>query len=307
MVTATLRPALHVACLALAVSGAAAQEAPDADLRAASLGHVNDARAEARLSELERGPILEQAAQGHAEDMLARDFYAHVSPEGEGPRNRFLAAGGGEWELVAENIARCSGCAELDEARIEGFHEGWMNSPEHRANILRGGLSRYGFGAAAGDGVIYAVQMFAGPGEARGGDSAAISADEVTGIAVATLNEARQAEGIPAVAAHEDLVQAARRLVPEEISGFGLGDIGALGDALPGSGTGWSRLNAVAGACGGCGGTLTAGDVRSFVSGWLDGARRQDLLGPGLRAAGMTLRTDGQGRKIALLLLGAAR
>lgn len=304
-----LRRVLGAACFVLLACGAAgAQDALGADLRAASRGLVNDARAAAGLPPLDRGATLEAAAQGHAEDMLARDFYAHVSPGGAGPRDRFLDAGGGEWEVVAENIARCTGCTALDADRIARFHEGWMTSPEHRANILHEGLSRYGFGAASGEGVIYAVQMFAGPGAARGDDTRPVAPDAVTGIAVTALNEARQAAGVPAVAAHEDLVREARGLVPQDLSTFTLDDIGPLGAALPEGTTGWSRLSAVAGACGGCGSALTAGDVQSFVSGWLeDGARRRDLLDPALGHVGMTLRADGQGRKVALLLLGAAR
>ena len=56
------------------------------------------------------GPTLDKAAQAHAEDMLQRHYYAHETPEGKDPRDRFLAAGGSPSSLVEENIARCAGC-----------------------------------------------------------------------------------------------------------------------------------------------------------------------------------------------------
>lgn len=70
---------------------------------------------------------LQSAAQGHAEDMVARGYFAHTSPEGCGPICRAVEQGyrGG----AAENIAY--GYTTPNEAVT-----GWMNSPGHRANIL---------------------------------------------------------------------------------------------------------------------------------------------------------------------------
>ncbi len=53
----------------------------------------NEARAEHNVDELCVQENLMAAAQGHAEDMVQRDFYAHESPEGLTPGDRLLRAG----------------------------------------------------------------------------------------------------------------------------------------------------------------------------------------------------------------------
>ena len=47
---------------------------------------------------------LDQAAQRHAEDMLARGYFAHESPEGKTVRERARDAGY-DWRAIGENIA----------------------------------------------------------------------------------------------------------------------------------------------------------------------------------------------------------
>ena len=127
-----LRPIL---ALLLSGSAVAAQDAETLSRHALDL--VNEARQEQGLGSLALGDDLEEAAQAHAADMLERDFYAHVSPEGDDVADRYTDAGGSEWELVAENIARCIACdVPADLQRVDAFQKGWMNSPGHRANIL---------------------------------------------------------------------------------------------------------------------------------------------------------------------------
>ena len=132
---------------------AQAQQVGDLErLRQRALELVNQVRSEHDLPPLELGDILNEAAQAHAEDMLARDYYGHVSPDGENVMDRYQEAGGDRWRLVLENIAQCQGCPTPPTAeRVEAFQEGWMESPGHRENILSRGLDRFGFGIAASD------------------------------------------------------------------------------------------------------------------------------------------------------------
>ena len=111
-------------------------------VRTALLAAVNAARRDAGLAPLAADPRLDSAAQAHADDMLARSYYAHVSPEGSTPRARveaagFLAAG------VAENIA-------ARHLSPEDAMAGWMASADHRANILNPRLTSLGAGVAVG-------------------------------------------------------------------------------------------------------------------------------------------------------------
>ncbi len=164
--TALLRLCL-AACLVL-VAARVPHSAETGDLsalRSQALDLVNAARREHGREPLSLADPLNEAAQDHAGDMLSRDYYAHVSPEGEDARDRYIARGGDRYELVAENIAMCSGCAEVPRASsVEQMQQRWMDSPHHRENILRAGIVQFGYGIVAGEGKLYAVQTFAGPG-----------------------------------------------------------------------------------------------------------------------------------------------
>jgi len=128
--------------------------------RQAMLAQANALRRAAGAPPLALDPRLNAAAQRHAEDMLARSFYAHDTPEGEGPGERVRAAGYPAPALVGENIAR--GALSVEEALA-----GWTRSREHRNNLLHGAFTGLGVGYAAGrdaDGwTVVWVQDFARP------------------------------------------------------------------------------------------------------------------------------------------------
>lgn len=110
-------------------------------LRRAMLSRVNEERRKTRRPPLRVNPHLERAAQRHAEDMLARAFYGHQTPEGLGPFQR-AAAAGYRPASVAENIAQ-------GQYSLEEVMDGWMKSEPHRRDIL-GRFSEVGFGFARG-------------------------------------------------------------------------------------------------------------------------------------------------------------
>ncbi|MBX7265549.1 CAP domain-containing protein [Micromonospora sp. Llam7] len=101
-----------------------------------------------RLLPLRWDDRLEVAAAFHAVDMHERNFFAHQSPEGDGPGDRARAVGYVQgW--IAENNARGAD-------RAGEVHDAWVNSPEHYANIID---PKYKVFAAARSG-IYWVEMF---------------------------------------------------------------------------------------------------------------------------------------------------
>jgi uncharacterized protein YkwD len=106
------------------------------------LARVNAERAAAGVRPFSLDLRLNAAAQSHAEDMLARSYYGHESPEGTRPRDR-IQAKGYKPELVAENIAR--GALSVDDAV-----DGWLRSRDHRRNLLHPRLTEMGIGLAAG-------------------------------------------------------------------------------------------------------------------------------------------------------------
>lgn len=123
---------------------------------------VNRDRTLNKLKPLVADPLLSQAAQLYAEDMLNRNYFSHISPEGKNPRDRYVTAGGSPRVGVGENIAKAEirGLG-LTYGEAEKFQRGWMYSNGHRANLLTAEYKKFGYGVATGrDGRIYAVQMF---------------------------------------------------------------------------------------------------------------------------------------------------
>jgi uncharacterized protein YkwD/stress response protein SCP2 len=135
----------------------AAPLTPDALSRTAAevLALTNAERGRAGLPPLAVDPLLTAAAQAHCADMIARDFYDHVSPDGTRPWDR-AAAAGSRLRTIGENIA----CGQRSPAEVV---EGWMSSPGHRANILKRDFAHLGIGFAGGGRAgTYWAQLFGG-------------------------------------------------------------------------------------------------------------------------------------------------
>ncbi|MER5386310.1 CAP domain-containing protein [Streptomyces sp. NPDC002688] len=116
---------------------------------------TNAERASAGLPPLSADTPLTTAAQAHSADMVARDFYAHTSPEGGQPWDRAAAAGCTR-RTIGENIA----CGQRSPAEVV---QGWMDSPGHRANILKPDFTHIGIGLAGGGRAgTYWTQLFGG-------------------------------------------------------------------------------------------------------------------------------------------------
>ncbi len=70
---------------------------------------------------------LTEAARLHSQDMLTRNFFDHINPDGKNPTAR--AQDRGYAGTVGENIA--AGYDDIDEV-----HEAWLRSVGHRKNVL---------------------------------------------------------------------------------------------------------------------------------------------------------------------------
>lgn len=112
----------------------------EAEVRMLTL--LNEARRAAGLNPLQADSELREIALGHSKDMVSHHFFAHVSPSTGSPEDRARRSG----ILVSsfgENIAS-SGSPEL-------AHEGLMNSPGHRKNMLDPLFTHVGIAARKGD------------------------------------------------------------------------------------------------------------------------------------------------------------
>lgn len=90
---------------------------------------VNEKRMEANLPELKMSQELSIAATQKAADMFTKNYWAHVSPTGVTPWV-FINGAGYNYVYAGENLAR-----SFDNARQ--VVDAWMESPTHRANILK--------------------------------------------------------------------------------------------------------------------------------------------------------------------------
>ena len=157
---AAIRPVRHLSSLltitaALAVSAglaapAAAASTPSLDeARTAVIKLTNDKRAAKGCAPLKASDRLTTAAQRHAKDMAAKNYFSHTSLDGRQWDQRIRAAGYAK--PAGENIAHgFTAPAEVV--------QGWMNSPGHKRNILDCKFNKIGIGyTAAGD---YWVQDF---------------------------------------------------------------------------------------------------------------------------------------------------
>jgi uncharacterized protein YkwD len=117
------------------------QVRPRPDLEAQMLEMVNRERAAAGLKPLAPDPEQTMVARAHSADMFARGYFAHVSPEGLSPFDRMKEAGV-TFRTAGENLALAP--------TVQLAHTGLMNSPGHRANILRPEFGRLGIGIMDG-------------------------------------------------------------------------------------------------------------------------------------------------------------
>jgi len=128
--------------------------APAAAVEAAVACLVNGERAARGLAAVDPAGALEAAARRHATDMVARRYFAHVSPTGGTVDKRARRAGyltAPCW-VVGEDL----GWAPPDAATAQAVVEAWMDSPSHRAVILDGSFRDIGIAlvdrAPVGDG-----------------------------------------------------------------------------------------------------------------------------------------------------------
>jgi hypothetical protein len=120
------------------------------------LVQTNQKRAEQGLPPLTLSPELSDAAAKKAQDMFAKNYWAHNSPDGTTPWV-FIKAAGYDYLYAGENLARgFTNSADIINA--------WMASKGHRENILSSNYQDVGFavehGILTGDDTILVVQMF---------------------------------------------------------------------------------------------------------------------------------------------------
>jgi uncharacterized protein YkwD len=175
-----LRAALGAVLVLLVVANAAAgstarqtrlaAEPPSPDFATQLLGLINDFRAQNGLSPFASSAVYDQLAMQHSDDMLARGYLDHTSPDGVTFEQRAGAAldkeGYKSWAAL-ENLDYGPGRSDPNST-----FQRWLDSPIHRANMLSTDVKAVGIGAVYADsgpgvfdgtGPLTLVTLIAGP------------------------------------------------------------------------------------------------------------------------------------------------
>lgn len=118
------------------------------DLEAKMLELVNNERTKRGFKALQWDPQLLPVARAHSQDMFQRGYFSHYTLEGKDPFDRMKAAGV-KYYTAGENLALGP--------TLMICHDGLMNSPGHRANILNPAYGRIAIGIL--DGGAYGLMI----------------------------------------------------------------------------------------------------------------------------------------------------
>jgi uncharacterized protein YkwD len=120
-----------------------------ASVRKATLCLINAERRSRGARALKSNSRLRMAADRYAREMVAKNFFSHVSPSGSTllqriKRTAYLSSV--RSFAVGENLAWGTGSFATPAETVRG----WMNSPPHRRNMLDKGFREIGIGVATG-------------------------------------------------------------------------------------------------------------------------------------------------------------
>lgn len=120
---------------------------------------TNQEREAYDVPELKVNDLLTQAAELKALDMAEKGYFAHTSPEGRTPWY-WLEQVGYKYSSAGENLA-------VNFYDSEDVDQAWMNSPTHKANIIKKEYTEIGIGVARGTyqgkNTIFVAQFFGKP------------------------------------------------------------------------------------------------------------------------------------------------
>lgn len=116
---------------------------------------INQDRARNGVAALSYSASLARVAQYRAQDMLNRNYFSHYDPStGQLAFAQLLRLWGIGYSTAGENIAWSTNPS------MAGINTMFMNSPEHRANILKGAYHRVGVGVASNGAKTMVVEVF---------------------------------------------------------------------------------------------------------------------------------------------------
>lgn len=120
-------------------------------MQAEMLGYINAARADANLPPLKLDAKLCEGATMKSQDMATNNYFSHDSPTYGSPFDMMRSLGI-SYSYAGENIAK--------HMSVKSAHDGFMNSPGHRANVLNKNFNKVGLGFVEKGNYLYVTQWF---------------------------------------------------------------------------------------------------------------------------------------------------
>jgi len=118
---------------------------------------VNNERRKKGLGDLYWDEDLAKLARNYSKKMARESFFSHFDRDGNSVVERAKDSDIQGWNKIGENLFFCEGYDAFDALAVRG----WMNSSEHRRNILDRQFTTTGIGIArTRDGRIYITQVF---------------------------------------------------------------------------------------------------------------------------------------------------
>lgn len=114
----------------------------DESLENSMINLVNQERSKVGLISLSFNSSLREIARLHSADMFSQGYFAHHSPDDKDVADRAKDIGY-SFQVIGENLAYAP--------TLQLAHQGLMNSPGHRANILGEDYKKIGIGIARSD------------------------------------------------------------------------------------------------------------------------------------------------------------
>ena len=154
-----------------------------ADFRIQLLNLINNDRKNAGLQTISLDAPLNNLAQLHSEDMVNRNYFGHVNPDGQTPDDRRITLG--IQTAVGENLAQSP--------TVLYTHYGLMRSGIHRKNIMDPKWTMVGIGIAQNSSQLFSTEEFS---------TNPLTEIDLIGIEnriLEKINGVRSAKGIPLI------------------------------------------------------------------------------------------------------------
>lgn len=131
------------------------QSVSTAQMEATTRQQINQIRQKHGLTPLQNNEKLAQVARNYSKRMAQQKFFSHTSPSGDTMTQRIQAAGI-FYFMIGENLFMGTYLPQPVQFAVDG----WMQSPGHRANILRPEYRETGIGVWRQGDTYYFTQLF---------------------------------------------------------------------------------------------------------------------------------------------------